>query len=148
VKSDPRDIAFGVVACLAVAAGAAVLYQQAARTPESMPQDEFARTVRKLRSDAVEARMLAQALAAGALTRNFAVEQHTMLIDDLADVRKALDKPPPRDAVEDARRTREAVARLEELLGQVPVSLTDAAQLRRIAAGEEALAASLPRTEP
>lgn len=148
MKLQPRHVALAAAAWLAVAAGAVVLYQRAAKLPEAMPRQDLDRTVRQLRSDAREAQALALALAAGQLTANFAVEQHEALASDLQDVRKALDKPPPREGAADAARAREALERLEGALKRVPQSLADGEALRRIAAEEDAIARAAPGTPP
>jgi hypothetical protein len=148
VKAKPRHVALAVATWLAVATGAAILLREAGGTPEPMPRAELDRAVRQLRSDALEARTLALALATGQLTTNYAMQQHRMLADDLHDVRSALDKPPPRDGAGDAERARRAIDKLAALLESVPVNMADAQALRRIAEGEAALADELPGAAP
>jgi hypothetical protein len=148
VKARPATVALAAAAWLAVAVAAVVLYQRAAQVPEAMPRSDFERSVRQLRSDALEARALALGLAAGQLTTHFALEQHEALGDDLRDVRKALDKPAPKDGEAEAARARSAVDRLENALKQVPSSLADGATLRRIAEEEAAIARDIPGSPP
>jgi len=106
---------------LAVAVASAALYERAAAVPEPMERDDLARTSRKLASDALEASALARALAAGQLTLRFALVQHEQLAQDLEDVRKDLDRPPPSGSEERAQQLREAVQRLSEMLLEVPL---------------------------
>jgi hypothetical protein len=148
VKAAPRDLALWVAVWLAIAAGAAVLVHLASAIPEPMERSELDRTLRRLRSDAGEARTLALAVAAGQLTANYAAQSHRLLSDDLRDVRQALDKPPPRDGAEDVQRARRAIEQLDALLKSVPASMADAETMRRIAEDEGAIAKALPAATP
>ena len=148
MKHDATHYALLAASWAAVAVAAGVLWRQAATLPEPMPPDELERTVRKLRSDAFEAQTLALHLARGELTRHFAEQQHRKLGDDLVDVRKALDAPPPRGREADAASARAAVARLEALVKSVPVAMADEGALRRIADEEAGVARSLARGRP
>jgi hypothetical protein len=144
VKADTvRKAASRTVLWLVVAVSAVVLYQRAATVPEPMEPDELARTGRKLASDAQEASRLARALATGQLTLHFAVEQHEQLEQDVEDVRKDLDRPPPPGREEPAQRLREAAQRLGEMLLEVPLHMADAQAMSRIAADEAAIAADI-----
>jgi len=136
-----RRIAWRAALWLAVGVSAIVLYQRAAAVPEPMQSEDLARTARKLSSDAREASALARALATGQLTLRFAVSQHEHLAQDLEDVRKELDRPPPTGHEERAQRLREAAQRLGEVLIEVPLHMADAQAMSRISADEEAIAA-------
>jgi len=138
-----RKAALRAVLWLAVAVAAVVLYQRAAAVPEPMEPDELARTAHKLASDAREASALARALATGQLTLRFAVAQHEQLAQDLDDVRKDLDRPPPTGREEVAQRLREAAQRLGEMLVEVPLHMADAQAMSHISAEEEAIAADI-----
>ena len=143
MKAAPRVAALWVAVWLAIATAAVILFRIADATPRATPREDFDRSVRQLRSDALEAQRLARMIANGQLTTNFAMQQHRMLVDDVKDVRTALDKPAPREGSADAERARKAVEKLDELLKAVPVNLVDAAALDRIAADEAALARAL-----
>lgn len=138
-----RKIAWRATLWLAVAVAAVVLYQRAAAVPEPMEAEDLARTSRTLSSDAREASALARALATGQLTLRFAVSQHEHLAQDLEDVRKELDRPPPKGLEEKAQRLREAAQRLGEVLTEVPLHMADAQAMSRISADEEGIAADI-----
>ena len=148
MKHDGTHYALLAAAWLAAIAGAGVLWRQAVQLPEAMPLDAMQRTVRKLRSDALEGERLARHLAAGQLTMNYAAQQHRKLRDDVGDLRQALDKPPPRGHEEEAARARAAAGRLDALLEAVPAAMVDAPALRRLADQDAALARVLPPTPP
>jgi hypothetical protein len=126
---------------LAVAVASVTLYQRAAAVPEPMERDEVARTSRKLASDALEASALAHALASGQLTLHFALTQHEQLAQDVEELRKELDRPPPAGGEEHAQQLRETVQRLSEVLLEVPLHVSDAQAMARISAEEQAIAA-------
>ena len=148
MKHDATHYALLAAAWIVAAVAAVVLWRQAAELPSAMPLDELQRTVRKLRSDALEAQALALQLAEGQLTVNFATQQHRKLGDDVEEVRKALDRPPSRGHEAEAARVREGADRLGTLVKAVPVAMADAAALRRIAEQEGAVARELPATPP
>ena len=129
---------------LVAVVAAIVLWRQAAELPQAMPLDDLQRTVRKLRSDALEAQALALQLAQGQLTINYAHEQHRRLGRDLENVRKALDRPPPRAHEGEATLARSSADRLDALLKAVPAAMADADALRRLADQEAAVAKGLP----
>jgi len=144
VKADAaRKWAGRVVTGLAVAVAAITLYQRAAEVPEPMEPDELARSARKLASDALEASVLARALATGQLTTHFAVAQHEQLSQDLEDLRKKLDRPPPAGREARAQQLRESLQRLTEVLFDVPLHMADAQAMSRISAEEQAIAADV-----
>ena len=136
-----RKLAGRAALWLGVAVASVTLYQRAAAVPQPMERDDLARTSRKLASDALEASALARALASGQLTLHFALAQHEQLAQDVEDVRKELDRPPPAGAEERAQQLREAVQRLSEMLLEVPLHVADAQAMTRISAEEEAIAA-------
>ena len=148
MKHDTTHYALLGALWLAAVVAAVALWRQAAALPSSMPLDELQRTVRKLRSDALEAQALALQLAGGQLTANYAAQQHRKLGDDLDTVRRALDKPPPRGHEAEAAQARAGVDRLEALLKAVPVALVDLTALRRLAEQEGDLARDLPPAPP
>lgn len=148
MKHDATHYAILAAVWLATVVAAIVLWRQAAELPSAMPLDELQRTIDTLRSDALEARMLALQLADGRLTANFAKEQHRKLRDDLENVRKALDKPPARGHEGEASKALAAVDRLDALVKAVPAAMIDAPALRRLADQDAALARELPATPP
>ena len=148
MKHDATHYALLAAGWLVAIVGAAALWREAAALPQAMPLEELQRTVGKLRSDALEAQALAELLAQGQLTTNYAHEQHRRLERDLDNVRKALDKPPPRGHEDDASRARAAVERLDALLKAAPVAMVDAAQLRRLAGENAAVARDLRPRSP
>jgi hypothetical protein len=148
VKREVRRGALLAAVWLAILLGAAVLVREAAKMPAPMPRDDLARTLRQLRSDVLEARTLALALATGQLTMHYAAQQHRVISDDLGDVRHALDKPPPRDGARQAEAARKAAERLDTLLESVAANLADAEGLRGIADEEAAIARDLPQARP
>ena len=123
-----------------MAACAIGLYVRAAQVPQHMEPDELSRTARKLESDALEAQALARALAVGQLTTHFAVSQHDQISDDLEDIRKALDRPPPAGREAQARRLGDAARRLGEVLKTVPQGMANAEAMARAAQDEAAIA--------
>ena len=148
MKHDATHYALiGAIWAAAIVAGV-VLWLQASELPRAMALDHFQRTVRKIRSDALEGRELALQLADGQLTASFAAQQHRKLGDDLVGLRKALDKPPPRAHEAEAESARAGIDRLEALLKAVPVAMADAQALHRLADQEAALAKALPPTPP
>lgn len=148
MKHDATRHALIAAGWLAAIVAGIVLWQVASRLPQAMPLDDFQRTLRKLRSDAFEAQALARQLAAGQLTEGFAAEQHRRLGRDLENVRKALDKPPPRGHEAEVSTTRTAIDRLDGILKSVPGAMADAQALRRIADQDAAIARELPAPPP
>lgn len=125
---------------LAIAVCAVALYQRAADVPQPMQPDDLSRTARKLSSDALEAQRLAQALATGQLTTHFARSQHEEISQDLDDVRKALDRPPPVGAQARVQRLADAARRLDDVLKSVPSRMADAEAMAHVADEEASIA--------
>ena len=148
MKHDATHYALIAAGWLATIVAAVVLWQLASRLPQAMPLDDFQRTVRKLRSDALEAQALARQLALGQLTESFASQQHRRLGRELEKVREALDKPPPRGHESEVAEVRAAIDRLEGHLKAVPSAMADGDALRRLAEQEGAIARALPSTPP
>jgi len=148
MKHDATHYALIAGAWIVAIVAGVVLWQLASELPQAMPLDDFQRTVRKLRSDALEAQALAQQLAQGQLTERFSAEQHRRLGRDLENVRKALDKPPPRGHEDEASKVRSAIDRLDTVLKAVPTAMADAGALRRLAEQEGAIARELPGSPP
>lgn len=134
-----RKVAAYVAGWLVVAVCAVALYQRAAAVPEPMKADELSRTARKLASDAAEAQELARALATGQLTEHFARKQHEQISQDLDDIRKALDRPPPTGAEARAQQLTEAARRLDEVVKSVPSRMADAQAMAEVANQEAAI---------
>lgn len=135
-----RKVAGYVAGWVAVAVCAVALYQRAAQVPEPMQADELSRTARKLASDALEAQRLAQALATGQLTTHFARSLHEHISEDLDDVRKTLDRPPPTGAQARVQRLADAARRLDDVLKSVPSRMADAQAMAQVASEEASIA--------
>jgi len=148
LKHDATYYALLGAGWLAAIVAGIVLWRLGSELPQAMPLDEFQRTVAKLRSDAFEARALALQLADGQLTEGYAIEQHKRLRHDLENVRKALDKPPPRAHEGEASQLKTSIDRLDKSLESVPAAMADAAELQRLAAEDAAVAKALPPTPP
>lgn len=134
-----RKVAGHVAGWLAIGACAVALYQRAAAVPEPMKPDELSRTARKLASDVAEAQDLARAAAAGQLTGHFARKQHEQISQDLEDIRKSLDRPPPTGAEARAQQLAEAARHLDEVVKGVPSRLADAQAMAEVANQEAAI---------
>ena len=148
MKHDATHYAMLASGWLVAIVAGIVLWRQGSELPQAMPLDEFQRTVAKVRSDAFEAQALALQLSDGQLTESYSVEQHKRLRHDLENLRKALDKPPPRAHEDEADKVRTAIDRLDALLKSVPVAMADAAELQSLAKQDASLAQSLPPTPP
>jgi len=129
-----------MAAWLVIAACAVALYQRAASVPEPMEPDELSRTARQLASDALEAQRLAQQLGTGQLTAHFARAQHEQISQDLDDIRKALDRPPPTGAQARVERLAQAARRLDEVIKTVPSQMADAEAMARVSDDEGSIA--------
>lgn len=138
-----RKVAGQAALWLAVAAAAVTLYQRAAGVPEPMQPDELARAARKVASDAVEASRLSRALAIGQVTTHFARAHLEQLGQDLGEVRKQLDGPPPAGRDADARRVQDAAHRLGSLLSAMPARMADADAMARLQVEQEGIAREL-----
>ena len=148
MKHDATRYALLAGGWIAAIVAGVVLWQAASQLPQAMPRDDFQRTARKLRSDAFEAQALARQLAAGQLTESFAAEQHRRLGRDLENVRKALDRPPPRGHEGEVSKARAMIDRLDAALKAVPSAMADADALRRLAERDAAIADDLPGSPP
>jgi len=141
VKAPPAGKVAGYVAgWLAIAVCAVALYQRAATVPEPMKPEELSRVARILASDAMEAQGLARALATGQLTEHFARAQHEQLSQDLDDIRKSLDQPPPTGAQDRVQKLADAARRLDDAVKSVPSRMADAAAMAQVANDEGAIA--------
>jgi len=138
--ASARKVTGYVAAWLVIAACAVALYQRAASVPEPMEPDELSRTARQLASDALEAQRLAQQLGTGQLTAHFARAQHEQISQDLDDIRKALDRPPPTGALARVERLAQAARRLDEVIKTVPSQMADAEAMARVSDDEGSIA--------
>lgn len=142
-KPPARKIAGQAALWLTIAVCAVALYQRAARTPEPMQPDDFSRATRKVASDAVEASRLSRALAIGQVTTHFAKSHVEQLTQDLDDVRKQLDRPPPTGRRADVDGVRAAAQRLRSLLEATPAQMADADAMARTQLEQEGIARDL-----
>jgi hypothetical protein len=142
-KPDKKHWTLVGLAWALIAVAAVILWMRAVQVPSPTDDDEFNRSARQLRSDALEAAMLARQLAAGQLTAQYAKAQHELLARDLEDVRQELDKPPPKGRADSASRALEGADQLAALLKQVPSRMADASAMTQLAAQEEAIAGRL-----
>lgn len=134
-----RKVAAYTAGWLAVVVCAVALYQRAAQVPEPMDPDDLSRIARQLASDVAEAQGLARALASGQLTTHFARAQHEQISQDLDDIRKSLDRPPPPGADRRAQQLDEAARRLDEVVKSVPSRMADAQAMAEVANEEAAI---------
>jgi hypothetical protein len=146
VTERGRHYAFLASLWAVILAAAGVLYGQAVALPKPMKAEELQVAARRVRSNALEAHRMAIALTQDRLTGHFAIQQHSDLARDLQDIRKTLDRPPPRGREQDAARVRQASSELEALLATVPMKLADPAALQQVAAQEAQLAERLGAT--
>jgi hypothetical protein len=146
VTEHIRRYAFLASLWAVVLAAAAILYHQAVALPEPMEAEDLQLAARRVRSDALEAQRMALALTRDQLAAHFAIQQHSDFARDLQDIRKKLDRPPPRGREQDAARVRQASSDLEALLASVPMKLADAAALQQLAGQEAQIAERLGAT--
>ena len=136
-------IAGKIALWLAIAVCAVALYQRAATVAEPMQPDDLARATRKVASDAIEASRLSRALAIGQVTAHFARGHIEQLTQDLDDVVKDLDKPPPTGREADIARVRDAAGRLGALLTAMPAQMADGEAMARMQAEQEGIGRAL-----
>jgi hypothetical protein len=143
VTERARRYAFLASLWAAVLAAAGILYHQAVALPKPMEAEELQLAARRVRSNALEAQRMALALTRDQLTAHFAVRQHSDLANDLQDIRKSLERPPPHGGEEDVARVRQASKDLEALLATVPTKLADSTALKQVADQEAQVAERL-----